>query len=228
MLALVALLGSVAAVGANVEVFELSSLANTAAVGVVVTPVEYQERKAVHVTVPASHKGSDQGGCDGCTFLNVQTGQFKNGSIEIELAGKPAADAPEWARGFVGIVFKVNANHSKYEGMYLRPTNSRAKEQLQRNHTAQYFSYPDYPWHRLRKETPGQYESWADVTPGEWIDVRIEVEGTKARLYLDGNDNPVLIVNDLKHGADASGTVGLFTEPATDAYFRNLRINHEK
>ena len=27
-------------------------------------------------------------------------------------------------------------------------------------------------------------------------------------------------------GADARGTIGLFTEPTTDAYFRNLVVTH--
>ncbi len=210
----------------RVEVFSLESLDNTQSVGVITKNINYLDRAGLHVSVSPDHKGSDAGGCDGCTFLHVETGQFKNGSIEVELAGKPAPNAPAWARGFVGIVFKVNPDRTKYEGMYLRPVNSHAENQIQRNHTTQYFSYPDYPWHRLRKEAPGQYESWVDTTAGEWLKVRIEVQGEKARLFLNENDNPVLVVNDLKHGGDAAGTIGLFTEPATDAYFRNLRITH--
>ncbi|MGI4734536.1 MAG: hypothetical protein ACRYG7_05085 [Janthinobacterium lividum] len=47
--------------------------------------------------------------------------------------------------------------------MYLRPANGRADNQLQRNHAVQYFSYSDYRFERLRKEAPGQYETYADL-----------------------------------------------------------------
>jgi hypothetical protein len=33
--------------------------------------------------------------------------------------------------------------------------------------------------------------------------MRIEVEGTKAKLFLNNNKQPSLIVNDLKHGDNA-------------------------
>jgi hypothetical protein len=50
--------------------------------------------------------------------------------------------------------------------------------------STQYISHPDYPWHRLRKETPGGvYESYVDLVPGQWTKVRIVVAGNKARLY---------------------------------------------
>jgi len=35
---------------------------------------------------------------------------------------------------------------------------------------------------------------------------------------------PVLIVNDLKRGAEAHGSVGLFVDNGTDGHFRNLSI----
>ena len=43
-------------------------------------------------------------------------------------------------------------------------------------------SHPDQPWHRLRKESPGVYESYVDLVPGEWTRVKIVVAGTTARL----------------------------------------------
>jgi len=38
------------------------------------------------------------------------------------------------------------------------------------------------------------------------------------------NEQPTLIVNDVKSGADASGGVALWLEPGTVAHFRNLTI----
>lgn len=111
--------------------------------------------------------------------------------------------------------------------MYLRPTNGRVLDQVRRNHSLQYISYPDYPWHKLRKEFPEKYESYADIGPGEWIKVRIEVKGTLARLFINDAKQPSLIVTDLKHGEALRGNVGLWIGPGTEAYFRNLIIRKD-
>ena len=39
-----------------------------------------------------------------------------------------------------------------------------------------------------------------------------------------GSEHPALIVNDLKHGADAAGAIALWVGPGTEAYFANLRV----
>jgi hypothetical protein len=82
--------------------------------------------------------------------------EFSNGVIEVELAGAPEPGAGEGARGFVGIVFRMQGKNT-YDTFYLRATNARADDQQRRNHTLQYMSYPDWPRPRLRKETPGKY-----------------------------------------------------------------------
>jgi hypothetical protein len=83
---------------------------------------------------------------------------------------------------------------------------------------------PEYEWSRLRREAPGQYESYADLVPGEWTKIKIEVSGVTARLYVNDAPQPVLIVNDLKHG-DSEGAVALWIGLGTEAYFANLRIS---
>ena len=50
------------------------------------------------------------------------------------------------------------------------------------------------------------------------------MDGERARLYVHGNEQPTLIVNGVKSGADASGGVALWLEPGTVAHFRNLTI----
>ena len=89
---------------------------------------------------------------------------------------------------------------------------------------AQHFLHPEWPWFRLRKETPSKYESYVDLVAGQWTKIRIEVDGERARLYVHGNEQPTLIVNDVKSGAEASGGVALWLEPGTVAHFRNLTI----
>jgi hypothetical protein len=153
---------------------------------------------------------------------------FSSGVIEVELAGAPAPGASEGARGFVGIAFRLHADNRTYDAFYLRPTNGRAEDQQRRNHSAQYISHPDWPWFRLRKETPEKYESYVDLVPGQWTKIKIEVRGDRARLHVNGAAQPTLIVNDLKSGPNASGAVALWLDPGTVAHFRNLTVEREQ
>jgi hypothetical protein len=148
---------------------------------------------------------------------------FSNGVIEVELAGVPHPGATEGARGFVGIAFRVQ-NEDAFDAFYLRPTNGRADDQERRNHAVQYISHPEWPWQRLRKETPGKYESYVDLMTGEWTKIKIDVRGDKARLYVHDAEQPTLIVNDVKSGASATGRVALWVGSETVAHFRNLTV----
>lgn len=158
------------------------------------------------------------------TLAVIEGTDFTNGVIEAEIAGVPASDAPEAARGFVGIAFRVKPDLATYDAFYLRPTNGRADDQVRRNHSAQYVSHPDWPWPRLRKESPERYESYVDLEPDKWTRIRIEVEGEQARLYVHGQSQPTLIVNDLKTGAQGRGAIALWTHDTTVAHFRALRV----
>ena len=154
----------------------------------------------------------------------LTTTEFKDGVIEVDVAGAPGSGAGTGARGFTGVAFRIAAGVSAFECFYLRPTNGRADDQVRRNHSLQYISFPAFPWEKLRKEFPEKYESYADLIPGEWTKVRIEVAGAKAKLYVNGAAQPSLIVNDLKLG-DASGPIGLWIGPGTVAHFANLKIS---
>jgi hypothetical protein len=153
----------------------------------------------------------------------VKTSDLKDGTIEADVAGLPREGAMPGTRGFVGIAFRVQDHGARYEAFYLRMTNGRADDQLQRNHSVQYISHPDYTWQRLREETPGMYESYVDLVAGAWTRIKIVVSGTKARLYVNNGQEPCLIVNDLKLGEN-HGPVALWTGSDTEAYFSNLTI----
>src|SRR6185436_6222990 len=71
------------------------------------------------------------------SYAVVKDAMFRDGSIEVDLAGQPAAGAGEGARGFIGIAFRLQAD-GRYEYIYLRPTNGRADDQVRRNHSTQY------------------------------------------------------------------------------------------
>jgi hypothetical protein len=153
----------------------------------------------------------------------VRASDFRDGTIEADVVGLPREGAPPTTRGFVGIAFHVQHHGSRYESIYLRMTNARADDQLQRNHATQYVSEPDFRWQRLRKENPGVYESYVDLDSGAWTRIKIVVAGTKARLYVNGADQPCLIVNDLKLG-ETHGQLALWTGSNTEAYFSNLTV----
>ena len=149
---------------------------------------------------------------------------FGDGVIEAEIAGAPASGAPDGARGFVGIAFRVQPDLRTYDAFYLRPTNGRADDQVRRNHSVQYISHPAWTWNRLREETPKRYESYVDLVPDVWTRVRIEVRGDTARLFVHGQAQPTLVVNDVKSGARGRGAIALWIGSGTVAHFRELRV----
>jgi hypothetical protein len=150
---------------------------------------------------------------------------FHNGTIELDVAGAPRAGAPADMRGFIGVSVRTGTRGEWTELFYLRPTNGRAEDQERRNHSAQYIAHPGWPWFRLRNETPSRYESYVDLQPGVWTRIRIEVRGERARLFVHGQEQPTLIVNDVKSGASGRGAVALWIGPGTVAHFRNLTVN---
>jgi hypothetical protein len=156
----------------------------------------------------------------------LESSDFKNGTIEADVVGLPRNGAPPTTRGFVGIAFHVGEHGSRYECIYLRMTNGRSASQLERNHATQYVAHPDFTWQRLRKENPGEYESYVDLEAGAWTRIKIVVMGAKASLYVNGADQPCLIVNDLKLG-EPHGQIALWTGSNTEAYFSNLRITDQ-
>jgi len=174
----------------------------------------YQGKAAVRVDASPT-------AANGQSYAILKGSRFHNGTIEVDLAGKPAANAAAGARGFIGIAFRMQGGH--YEYIYLRPTNGRADDQVRRNHSVQYAAYPDYDFDRLRKESPEKYESYVDLEPGIWTHYRIVIQGSKARLYVHDVAQPCLIVDDLKLG-DSEGPVALWVGPGTEGYFANLVI----
>jgi len=183
--------------------------------------VTWQGRRAIHLSpLPGQSK-------DDHAIMAVLTGtEFHDGVIELDVSGAPRADADPTSRGFVGLAFRVQGGDSitKFECCYIRPTNGRSDDQVLRNHSVQYQEYPDYSWKKLREQSPGVYESYADLVPGVWTHLKVDVRGVKARLYVNGASQPALVVNDLKAG-DASGAIALWSYTSTEGYFTNLKVH---
>lgn len=180
-----------------------------------ISPIDYKGRTAVRVI-------ANPEAVNATSFAVIKNTTFRDGTIEVDLAGQPTAGAGEGARGFIGVAFRIQSDGS-YEYIYLRPTNGRADDQVRRNHSTQYASYPNFDFAQSRQEAPGKYESYVDLEPGAWTRYKIEVEGRKARLYVNGADQPCLIVNDMKI-APHDGSVALWVGPGTEGYFSNLKV----
>jgi hypothetical protein len=201
------------------QTISLDAMDRLKLVNVKAEKVTFKGRKALRVSDPAAAGTGDEE-----QLVILSKTDFQDGIIEVDLAGEPGPNAGEGARGFVGIAFRVAADASRFECFYLRPTNGRAEDQERRNHSAQYISKPGFPWHMLRKEFPGKYETYVDLVAGEWTKVKIEVRGEKARLYVNGVEQPTMLVNDLKQ-KQSKGAIALWIGPGTVAHFSNVRIS---
>ena len=180
------------------------------------TEVVYRGKRAVRLFEAAGGQGD-------APIAIIPGASFGDGVIEAEIAGLPRGDALDYSRGFVGIAFRVQPGGATYECVFLRPTNGRADDQLRRNHATQYMALPEYPWHRLRQEHPGVYESYVDLEPGVWTTIKLVVAGARALLYVHGAAQPCLVVNDLKLGA-TQGQIALWVGSGSDAYFANVAV----
>jgi hypothetical protein len=203
--------------------YALDSASGVRLVNLVAQPAVLQGKKGLRLTSDEAAL-KQAGPADIEQLARIEGLEFSNGTIEAEIAGAPSEGASAGARGFVGVAFRLQDDMKTYDAFYIRPTNGRADDQERRNHAVQYISHPQWPWMRLRQETPSKYESYVDLLPGEWTKIKIEVHGDKARLYIGDNAQPTLIVNDVKSGAQKRGGVALWVGPETVGHFRNLRV----
>jgi len=196
--------------------------------GVTLREGTYEGQPALEMRMPSSaYQDPTREALADRDFMAWLPLDFGNGTIEVEVASDLAPDAPDYARGFVGLAFRIDAA-GRFESVYLRPTNSVADDQVRRNHSVQYAAYPDWRFDRLRREAPERYETYADIATGRWIPMRVVVAGTRMELYLDGGSRPAFVVSDLKLGPDQRGGVGVWLESGTVAHFRNLRVTPDR
>src|SRR5437016_2237143 len=71
--------------------------------GVSIANTTYQGKSAIRLDALPNTANGD-------SYAIVKGSRFQNGTIDVELAGKPAANAGPGARGFIGIAFRVQGN----------------------------------------------------------------------------------------------------------------------
>jgi hypothetical protein len=183
--------------------------------------LDYRGRRALKLAPLAGHeRDTDQE-----MVAILADADFEDGVIEVDVSGARragyATDNASAFKGFVGVSFRVHGDSA--ERIYVRPENARLDDQLFRNRSIQYEADPDWPWPRLRRESPGTYESYADMEAGAWTRLRIEVVGVQAKLFVNEAPQPALVVNDLKLGK-SRGRIALWARISSDAYFSRLHV----
>lgn len=158
------------------------------------------------------------------TYARLVGSSFHNGTICVEMRSRLLPDAPDYARGFIGIVFRTSENDAEFESYYVRPTNGRHPDPVRRSHGSQYFSYPGYTFSYFREHDISGFEAPCDIGLDEWITLKAVIKEDSASFYVNDMDTPVLEVDHLKRGADASGGVGLYVDVGTEGFFRNLQV----
>src|ERR1700688_2374651 len=72
-----------------------------------IAQANYKGRSAIQVI-------AKPGAANGTSLALVKDASFRDGVIEVDLAGQPAVGAPADARGFIGIAFRVQGD-GRYE-----------------------------------------------------------------------------------------------------------------
>ena len=157
------------------------------------------------------------------TYAALNGIQLHNGTIEVRLRSRLLPDAPAYARGFVGIVYRAAADSSEFESFYVRPTNGRnCTDPVRRTHGCQYFSYPGYTFSHFREFGVTGYEAPVEVALDEWFTLRAVLQDQQAAFYL--NDTLVLTVPQMKHGAGQAGALSIYVDIGTEAFVSDITV----
>lgn len=161
---------------------------------------------------------------DNAQYARLADTDFENGTIEVKVFAQIQNPSPfQAAQGFIGLAYRIAPNDTAFESIYLRPKVGRSDNQAFRNHTVQYFAYPNFKFATLRNIAPEMYETSAPVNINEWITMRIEVSGEKAELFINDAKYSTMIVNKMK-GSSTHGSIGLWVDIGTIGFFRDLKI----
>ncbi len=196
---------------------------NWRAVNTEICSAEIQGSPALRVVKGASKRMR----FDENTYARLLGEEFHDGTIEVDMLSRLLPDAPDFARGFIGIAFRIDDRDSEFESFYVRPTNAMTDDPVRRAHGCQYFAYPGYTFAYFREYGIAGYEAPIESGLDQWIHLRAVIRGDRAEFFLNHGEKPTLSVNGLKHGKDARGGIGLFVDIGTEAFFRDLRVSRE-
>ena len=126
------------------------------------------------------------------TYAKLVDSSFHNGIIEVKMLSRLLKEAPDFARGFIGIAYRIHEDDTKFESFYVRPTNGRqCDDPVRKQHGCQYFSYPTYTFAYFREHGITKYENQVDIDLNEWISLKAVIEDEKATFYLNDEKHPL-------------------------------------
>ena len=157
------------------------------------------------------------------SIVKLKDFDFHNGEIEVEMLSKLLPDAPDFARGFIGIAFRIAEDNSAFESFYIRPTNAMTDDPVRKSHGCQYFSFPKYTFAYFREKNISDYEAPINFGLDTWVKLTAKIFDDTAEFFL--NDKLTLAVKDLKGGKNLRGSAGFFLDTGTEAFYKNLKIN---
>jgi hypothetical protein len=158
------------------------------------------------------------------TYAKLTDLEFENGTIEVKMYSQIQNPSPfQFAQGFIGVAFRIDDNDKAFENIYLRPKVGRSDNQLFRNHTVQYYAYPNAKFETLRKTDPYKYEGSAPVNINEWITMRLEVKGETVEMFINDAKYSTFIVDKMK-GTTKIGSIALWVDIGTIGYFKDLKV----
>lgn len=163
------------------------------------------------------------------TYAKLKDCKLKDGTIEVDMMSQLLPHAPDFARGFIGIAFRINEDDSEFESFYIRPTNSinATDDPVRQAHGCQYFAYPKYTFAYFRENGITEYEAPIHNELGEWIHLKAVIKNNSASFYLNNEKESTLVVKELIHKDACSGHIGFFVDIGTEAFFKNLKVDME-
>ena len=144
--------------------------------------------------------------------------EFSNGIIELDIRGKNV-----FQQSFVGIAFH-GVDNKTLDAVYFRPFNFQSDDPVRKIHAVQYVSHPGNTWSILREKQNGKYEKAIIPSTGgdEWFHAKIVIQYPKVIVYVNGNPEPSLSVDQLNNRK--TGKIGLWVGNNSDGDFANLQI----
>ena len=133
---------------------------------------------------------------------------FENGVIEYDIA-------VDGSRGYPGIRFRAR-DQFNYENFYIRPHVPGRPDAMQ--YTAAFGGVAGWQLYN----GPG-FTAAVDIPTGEWIHVRLEIRGSRARVFYGDAPEPALAIDDLKHPA-APGSIAIQSRRDRSACFANFGV----
>jgi hypothetical protein len=154
---------------------------------------EYKGRKSIYLN----------GG--GATLKDLE---MRDGIIDVDVA-TPAS------RGFFGVQFRVTADETNAEWIYLRQHKSGLPDAMQ------YTPVLNTGLNWQLYSGPG-FIAPVDIPKDEWFHLRLQVSGAQAKFYVKDMQKPALVIDDLKTGIQKGQIALAVLTGAT--YFSNFEF----